>query len=99
MPDNAEITLITINPRDNVVTVRATVTRDNADELTTPAEVRETFTFGQLAAINATQDATQLDGRVWVRGVKKACQKILRQHFAAKTGAIADAINALDPNG
>lgn len=99
MPDNAEITLITINLRDNVVTVRATVTRENADELTVPADVRESFAFVELAAINATQDATQLDGRTWVRGVKKACQKILRQHFAAKTGAVADAINALDPNG
>lgn len=100
MPDNASIALIVINPNDNLVTVRVKVARTDADDLSVPErEVDQVFTFAALAGVNATQGATSLDGREWIRGAKRAAQKAVRQFFNGKTGAIATAITNLDPNG
>ena len=102
MPDLAVITLITINPIDNVVSVRATVTRDDGtgDEFAKRAtEIEQTFTFADLAAVNVTQATHTIDGREFIRGATKAAQKVLRQLFNGKTGAIANAVTGLDPSG
>lgn len=102
MPDLATITLITINPVDNLVTVRASIVRDDGtgDEFAKrTSEIERTFTFAEFAAVNATQSATTMDGREFIRGTKKAAQKALRQLFNGKPGATASAITGLDPNG
>ncbi len=101
MTTSATITLIEINPVDNNLSVRCRLQRDEPADSLSPASAEEvlTFSFQQLAGVNATMGATTLDGRDWARGVKKAAQKLLRQSFNGKTGPVADAINALDPNG
>ena len=99
MPDLATII---INPVDNLVTVRASIVRDDGtgDEFAKrTSEIERTFTFAEFAAVNATQSATTMDGREFVRGAKKAAQKSIRQLFNGKPGATASAITGLDPNG
>lgn len=102
MPDIAAITLITINPIDNMVTVRASIVRDDGtgDEFAKrTTQIEQTFTFAEFAAVNVTQSTNTMDGREFLRGAKKSAQKSLRQFFNGKTGAIASAITNLDANG
>ncbi len=103
MATTAQITLITLNPIDGILSVRAQVTRtdDVPDELSRPVTHEENLDFklADLSNLSVSVGAVTLPGDDAAKAVKKSAQKALRRFFNGKPGALAAAITALDPNG